>query len=180
MNILLSIILGLIPEGLFYSLFMIGCKNIKSHKVLFTILNILAFNLISIPLHFNIWYYLVLPTMLYLILKLLYKDTEFIDSFVITVPFAILAILGYLCYGIGHLLFTQYSYFIMLLINRSLLIIVISALYLHLNKCYNTYRKLWNKHIGSKIKSITIRNISIMLCSTVILLAQYSLVLLNK
>lgn len=182
LNMLLSILLGIIPEAIFFAFFVIGAKRISKEN--YRLALIVAFIVVSIILamflSFNIWIYVAQTIVMYIILKFLYKNTEFIDMFLLTFPYIILAILGFACYGIEVLLSDgDTSTYIILAVNRILLIITMSALYPHLNKWYNSYRKAWNKFGSKKIKSITVRNISILVCNVVIL-AAYTMLTIVK
>lgn len=180
--ILLSILLGLIPEAIFVSLFVIGAKKIKSrYNFHFCVANIFIFSIIGLMLSYNIWYYICIPFLIYCVMKLLFEDTEFIDLFLLTIPFLLFAIIGYPCYYIQQVLpFRLPPNLTALVVNRILLIIILSALYPKLHVWYNSYKTIWNRRKGNKIKSITTRNISIMLCNAVIILAYTMLLLLNK
>lgn len=177
MTILLSILLGLIPEGIFFAEFVIGAKKLKNHNrvnlcVLFVGIMVFA----GILLSYSIWYYLVVTILAYLVLKMIDDTTEFIDLFLLTIPFLLLAVLGYPCYGISLLLPKDLPVnLITLILNRVLMIILLSVLYPKLNKWYNTYKRLWNVRAGNKIKSITVRNISILICNLIIIAAYYML-----
>lgn len=178
--LLLSILLGLIPEALFFCLFVKGAKDIRRKFFTFCVLNIGAFVLLGIAFSYTIWLYVILTVAMYVIMKVLYKDTEFIDLFLLTVPYLILALAGYFCYGITESLPPLwYPNTVGLVLNRIFIFIILSALYPHLNKWYNSYKKLWNVHEENKVKSITIRNISIVIFNTLILVA-YLMLLIRK
>lgn len=181
-NILLSIILGLIPEALFFSIFVLITKRPKSHfKLAFCLLTIGIFIIAGLLLSFNLWFYIVIPALIYILMKILFKETEFIDLFLLTIPFLLLAIVGYICFGIGKLLpECIYPPVVMTIINRISLIFILSALSTKLNKWYNSYKKLWNRRKGNKIKSITIRNISILFSNAVIIAAYVMLLILGR
>lgn len=176
--ILLSILLGLIPESLFFSIFIIGAKKIKERRACFCILSIGIFVLLGMLLAYNLWLYVILTVALYALMKLLYKDTEFIDLFLLTIPYLIIAFAGYFCYGIASYIPPEYNpNTISLILNRFFIFIILSALYPHLNKWYNSYKKIWNVHADNKIKSITVRNISILICNAMIMAAYYMLLI---
>lgn len=184
-SILLSILLGLIPEALFFAIFVIGAKKMARADgcVPLVLLFIFAFVTLGTILAHSIWVYVVLTVIMYLIMKAVSDKVEFIDLFLLTIPYIILAILGFVCFGIESLLCMMvHNNFdilvIMTLINRALLFITLSALYPHLHKWYNAYKKVWNVHEDNKIKSITVRNISILACNTVILAAYTMLQLI--
>lgn len=181
--LLLSILLGLIPEALFFALFVIGAKKMTRAEgcIPLVLLFIFAFVTLGTVLSYSIWVYVVLTVIMYLIMKAVSNKVEFIDLFLLTVPYIILAILGFIGYGVGQFIPSSLCPpFFMLIVNRILLFITLSALYPHLHKWYNFYKKVWNAHAGNKIKSITVRNISILACNTVILAAYTVLKLIGR
>lgn len=176
--ILLSILLGLIPESLFFSIFIIGAKHIEEKRACFCILSIGLFILLGMFLAYNLWLYVILTVALFVLMKWLYKSTEFVDLFLLTIPYLVLALAGYFCYGItAYLPPEYYPNLVGLVLNRFFIFIILSALYPHLNKWYNSYKKIWNVHVDNKIKSITVRNISILLCNGMIMAAYYMLLI---
>lgn len=180
---LLSILLGWLPEAIFFSVFVIGAKGIKRGNRRMPLFVFFSVTFMTLGMVFadNIWLYVILTAAMYLIMKLLYKDTEFIDLFLLTIPYLILAVIGYVCYGIGNLLPSYLAPpVLMTIVNRILLIILIPALYPHLNNWYNTYKHMWNVHKDNTIKSITVRNISILLSNAMIIAAYISIILLGK
>lgn len=179
----LSIIIGLMPEAIFFAMFVIGAKGIKKgeRRLPLVVFFIAAFLIIGLLLAYNIWEYVLLTVAMYIIMKLLHEKTEFIDLFLLTIPYLILAVIGFVCFGIGQLLPDSICPpLIMLIINRLLLLIIISALYPRLYRWYNTYKKVWNVHKDSKIKSITVRNISILVCNAIIIAVYTAIQLLGK
>lgn len=181
-SLLLSILMGLIPEALFFATFVIGAKGLKKgeNRAALILLFIFTFVVIGTVFAYDIWLYVVLTVCMFLIMKALIDSTEFIDLFLLTIPYIILAAIGFLCYGIESLFVsTDVVGGTMLVINRVLLIILIPALYPRLHKWYNAYKKVWNVHKDNKIKSITVRNISILVCNAVII-AAYTMLTMVK
>ena len=179
--ILLSILLGLIPEGIFLAWFIIGAKRMDRHTALhFAVFTIAMFVIIGTVLPYTIWFCILVITLVYISMKVLCKPTEFLDLFLLTIPFLLFGITGYPCYYLAAILPNWLPpNLTTLIINRILIIIILSALYPHLNKWYNAYKKLWNRHKGNKIKSITVRNISILLCN-ILIMAAYLMLFIRK
>ena len=144
-RVLLSMLVGLLPEALFFAIFLIGAKNITTKKFAFFVLIIALFLLEGMLLSYTLWYYIMIVLCIYGIMKLLYSDAvEFIDLFLISFGFLYIAVIGYICYLLGNLLtgVIQQPVLVMLIVNRFLLFIPLSALYSKLNKCYNAYKKV--------------------------------------
>lgn len=158
-NFIMSLFLGMIPEVLFFTLFLIYTKNIKEKKLKLFLLITIAYFLCIMISNYQILYYIAFISLVYIILKILYKDkTQIIDVFIIMYASFYLTLLSYLIYFANDLT----SYVVCLVINRILLFaIFIFAKYF--NKLYINYCKFWNRNdkIKRPIKSITLRNISL-------------------
>ena len=53
---LTQILLGQIPEAIYFALFLIYSKNIKNKRLLFIILMIVEYIILKQFIHFNIWF----------------------------------------------------------------------------------------------------------------------------
>ena len=160
-GVILSILLGMIPEVTFFTLFLIYVKNIKDKKIKLWIL--MAINYIAFIMIFRhkIICYILFLIFTYIILKILYKQrVQIIDIFVFDVGYIYICFISYICfYVVGNNIII---YFIMLLINRILLFIPF-IFRNKFNSIYKKYCSLWNRNYQKKqpIKSITLRNISL-------------------
>lgn len=154
-QILINVFLGMLPEVLFFTMFIIYAKNIKEKRWLlfgFIILNYLGTGILSV---YSIYSYVLFMIFQYVIIKILYKeDVEYIDIFLITISHMYLFLISLICYK-G---FSNYN--IALLVNR-LLLIVPFLLRNKLNYYYKKYRKSWNRSEDNKIRSISLRNMSL-------------------
>ena len=163
MNInILEMLLGQIPEALYFSLFMIFTKQLKEKRIAFILLMTLEYLIIQKLIHFNIWLQIIYTLFVFVILKLLYKEkTQITDIFTFTIASMFLIIVDIPIYFIGRI-FTS-NYFIIFVFER---IVVFTTLFLLKNKLpkiQNMYKKLWNRNDKEKkkIKSTTFRCINI-------------------
>ena len=166
MGVILSIFLGMLPEVLYFTLFFIYTLNIKEKK-LKLFLGILISYLTCIFLApYEIFYYIMFILLLYATLKILYyKNIQIIDFFIVMYGVSYLALLSFLVY-FAH---DFKSYLICYIINR-ILLFSIFILKKHFNKLYIKYCKYWNRNDKAKrpIKSITLRNISLIVINCII------------
>lgn len=166
MQYLISIFLGMLPEIIYFTLFLIHTKDLREKKLKLGLLIGLVYVLcITISLY-KLLYYVAFIFLVYLVLKLLYKKkAQIIDIFIIMYGSFYLTILSYLVY-FAH---DMTSYFICYAINR-LLLFVPFIFRKHFNKLYKKYCKYWNRNdkINRPIKSITLRNISLILINCII------------
>lgn len=162
MSFIASLFFGMLPEVLFFVMFLIYTKNIKEKRMLLFILIVLAYILCIMISRFKLLYYIGFIILVYLILKLLYKKkTQIIDIFVFSLSTLYLTISSYICYQLMTKNIIQSSFICYLLSRISLLLPFIFKN--KFNKLYLNYCKLWNRNDSErrKIKSITLRNISL-------------------
>lgn len=168
MYYLVSILFGLIPEVLYFTLFITYTKNIKEKRIKLFLLISIAYFLCMICQRFIIIYYVMLMTLIYFSMKILYKNkTQIIDIFVIGISYFWLAILSFVLMKFVNKDFS--NYYIVLLIQKILLFIP----FIFKNKfniLYKKYCRLWNRNDKEKrpIKSITLRNLSLILLNSII------------
>lgn len=176
MYYLLSILLGLIPEVLYFTLFLIYTKNLKSKKLkLFLSIAIVYFMCILIQ-QWKILFYILFIVLVYLCLKLLYKNkTQIIDIFIIMISHLWLAILSFIL--IFFVKKDMSNYVFVSIIDR-ILLFSIFIFKNKFNKIYKLYCKLWNRNDKEKrpIKSITLRNVSLILLNSFIFFLNIAII----
>ena len=162
-----------------YFMYKIICKfkNIKSKKLYIGML--LSYFIASILTNFNYdlhnYYYLIMATLFYLTLKLIYKrKAQIIDIFIINITFIYLWFFSF----IYIMCINNYNIaFIMYVITLS----IIMFLPINYNAFYKKYCKLWNRRNDGKIKAITIRNISLYVINISLFIANIVLpLILNR
>ena len=151
-------------------------KGIKSTKLY--ILMVLSYFASSIITNFNYnlhnYYYIVMATLFYLSLKLIYKNkAQIIDIFIINITYIYLWIFS----SIYILCIANYNIaFIIYLITLSIILL----LPINHNKFYKNYCNLWNRRNDGRIKAITIRNISLYIINISLFLANIILPIILK
>ena len=158
---LIGIVLGLFPEVLYFTLFLIYTKNLKEKRIkLFLLISITYFLCIMIS-QYKILYYMSFIAIVYGILKLLYKEkTQIIDVFIFSLSTTYLTLVSYVCFKFVKEDFS--NYYLCSIISRVLLFII----FIFRNKfnvIYKKYCTLWNRNDKEQriIKSITLRNLSL-------------------
>lgn len=170
MYYLVSILLGMIPEVLYFTLFLIYTKKLKEKKIRLAILIGIIYIFCILLTEYKIIYYVVFITLIYFILKILYKNkTQIIDIFIISLSFFYIELLSLLIYLPKNIV----QYYIILILNRILLFIpfIFKSKF---NILYKKYCSLWNRNYDKKqpIKSITLRNISLIGINCIIFIAN--------
>jgi hypothetical protein len=168
MYYILSIIFGLIPEVLYFTLFLIFAKDIKEKKIrLFLLIGISYFICILIQ-QWQVLYYMLLVVLTYLSLKVLYKKkAQIIDVFIIMISSLWLALLSFI---LIFFVKSDMSNYMIIYFADKILLFTPFIFRNKFNIIYKKYCKLWNRNDNEKrpIKSITIRNISLILLNSFI------------
>ena len=152
-----QLLLGQIPEAIYFALFMILVKNIKEKRILFIVLMILEYVLLKLAFPFNMWFQVTYTFMTYVISKILYREkSQIIDIFT---------------FSIGSIILILISAGVSILFNHNITLVVLSSrilmftflfIFRHkLNKIQNLYKLLWNRNDKPKrIKTTTFRAIN--------------------
>lgn len=148
MYYLISIILGLLPEVLYFTLFLIYTKDLKEKKLKLFALITIAYTVTIFIKQYVLLNYLALIAGMYLILKLLYKKkTQIIDVFIVGISYLWIALLSAVL-----LIFLNKdlsNYYQLYIINRILLFVP----FIFKNKfniVYKKYCSLWNRNDKEK------------------------------
>lgn len=168
MKFLLSFLLGLLPETLYFTLFLINVKDLKEKKIRLFFLIGISYCLCIMVQNFKILFYILWVALTYLALKLLYKKKiQIIDIFIISLSYFWVALLSFILMNFVNKDFS--NYFLILFIQKILLFVPI-IFKNKFNVIYKKYYKLWNRNDKEKrpIKSLTLRNMSLILLNSFI------------
>ena len=161
LQIIVSILFGMIPEVLFFTLFIIETKKVKNKKIILGILIGITYILCVMIRPYVIIYYMIFILTIYIIMYMLYKqETQIIDIFVFSISIVYLSFIGFICSMFIKDDLSNYYY--ISVINR--LLLFLPFLFKDkFNILYEKYKKLWNRNDKEKriLKSITLRNISL-------------------
>ena len=166
-RIIVSIFIGMLPEILYFTLFLIYAKNLKEKKIRLFFLILITYIMCITIIKFRLMYYLCFIFLVYIILKVLYKQkAQITDVFLFSISTLYLTILSFLIYFAKN----QTTYIVCLILDRLFLFLP----FIFRNKFYEIYKKycsLWNRNDKEKrpIKSITLRNMSLVLINIIIL-----------
>lgn len=152
-----EIILGQLPEAVYFAIFMILVKGLKEKRFIFTISMVIEYLLVLNILPYSIWSYVLYFVLSFLLLKILYKDKSNVtDIFTMGIASVIIIIVSIFSYFIVSLFSTNVT--IGNLCQKVILFFIILVYKSYLPKINNIYKKLWNRSKHSyKIKSTTFR-----------------------
>ena len=157
MNVL-QLLLGQIPEAIYFALFMIFTKRLDKKQILFMILMIIEYILLFNFTPVTIWSHISYFIITYMILRLLYHEkSQITDIFTLGIASILLILVSIISYCIMNLFVTDIL--IANILQKLLLFIVLYFISDKLYKIQNTYKKLWNRNdkIPKPMKSITFR-----------------------
>lgn len=158
---IISLLLGVLPDILYYYLYLKEIKNIKSNKMLFVFLIFVFYMISNILIVYNFYIYIIFDIAIYWIMKFLYKS-QINDIFLIFfIELYMIIISTFSFYMIPY-------YYVAFIIYRILMFLPL-IFKNKIKKMYKIYNSLWNRHDKkNKIKSITLRNISLVLLNFLI------------
>ena len=150
-------------EAIYFSLFLIYGKNLKEKRLLFIVIMTLEYLALKCFIKFNVLFQLIYTFMSFINLKVLYKEkAQITDIFLFAIASIILIFIGTISYAIIY--FTFKKYIIALISCRILMFLFIICFKGKINNAYQKFYKLWNRHNETnKIKSLTLRNISVII-----------------
>ena len=178
---MLELIIGQIPEAIYFSLFMIYAKGIKEKRILFTILMVAEYLLLKYSFPYNWFFQIGYMITTFLTLKILYKEkSQIIDLFILLISYITMIISSAICFIIfkpNTLLAT--------IINRIIIFYLIYIFKDKLIKMQKLYKKFWNKsNIPNKIKTTTFRSLNIVIFNVVYFIINigmiYAIFLIEK
>lgn len=161
MNIL-EILLGQVPEAIYFALFLILAKNVKINKVAFTLLCVLEYLLAFNILRYTIFSHIVFVVLVYCLLKIFYKEKcQITDIFTLGIASLLLMFTSIPIYFIVWKTVNNYLAFV--IIHRIVLVIIMFLLRNKLYSIQKLYKKLWNRNDGmkKKMKSATFRSLNL-------------------
>lgn len=176
MRLFLSLLLGMLPEVLYFTLFIINVKSIKEKKFRLFFLVAIAYCLCLFIQKWQVLYYIALIVIMYIIMKLLYKEkTQIIDIFIVSLMCLWTTFLSFIML---LLLKDDYSNYWTLYTFDRILLYAPFVFKSKFNVIYKKYCKLWNRNDNEirPIKSITLRNISLILLNCFIFFMNITLI----
>lgn len=159
-------------EVLFMVLGMCCFKNLKNKRLLFYFMTLGIAVICALLIKWQLWYYIAYLSFGYIIMRWLYKS-HISDLFVFSLLFSWIAITSYFTYSIVG------NGIIGMVIQRILMFSVF-ALRGKFNSWYKCYRELWNRRDDNRIKSITLRNISLIFLNAFIVFMNFFLIFLQN
>ena len=161
---MLELLLGQIPEAIYFALFMIFTKELKSKRFLYIVLMIAEYLLLKHFIEFNIWFQIAYTIIQFMLLKILYKEkVQITDIFTFAIASVILMLF---CISLYFIVWkTINNYMVYVILNRICIFLFLIVFRKKLPKIQKLYKKLWNRNdtVNKKMKSTTFRALNLVL-----------------
>ena len=161
MNFLISMLLGMIPEVLYITLMTSYLEGIETKRIRLFVLNSFGYIVLIMVCRFELIFYIAYIIYLYWVLKLIFK-VQITSFFMICTVFSSVAWISFVCSFYPN-------YYVGYIISR----IMLYTIYLFRDNfyiLYKRYKACWNRNTIHKIKSITLRNCSLVFINAMIIL----------
>lgn len=180
MNIdILELLLGQIPEAIFFSLFIIIGKDLKEKRILFIGLMILQYFILVHTFPYSILFRIFYTFMTFILLKALYKEkAQITDIFLFIASVIILTI-----FSIPFLFLNKIigNIYVVCAISKICLFVFLFLIRKYIRGLYVKFFKHWNRNDleKRKIKSLTLRNISAVVFNLLFVLINFVMILVK-
>lgn len=160
---IISLFLGILPDILYYFIYIKKIKEIKTKNILFFILLSINYFFCIMLIQHQFYLYIIQDIIIYLIINKLYKS-QINDMFLIIFLELYMLVLALISFNLIN------NYLLAFITYRVLLFLPL-LFKGDIIEYYKKYTKLWNRHnIPNQIKSITLRNISLVVLNIMIIL----------
>ena len=173
MNIF-EILLGQIPEALYFALFLIYVKSLNCRKFVFILLILVEYLLLLYLFPYNWLFHICFVVMTFLTLKILYKNrAQITDVFILAIAYLYLGATSIISFVItnGDMLFA-------IIINRILIFAPIIIFKHKLRYIQILYKRQWNREsLHKKIKATTFRSLNLVIFNIMFYLINFCMVI---
>lgn len=172
-NVILSLVFGAGLDSLYYFLYISKIKDINNKKLILYLGIFVGYVLFNMLLRYNFYLYLLFDVFIFTLLKILYKS-QICDSFIILIVDIYSMLISLIVY------FTVPFPILALVLDKTLLFLPL-LFKNKLNIVYKKYLGLWNRSKEIKIiKSLTLRNINLLVLNIFITIAYFVLLYLTS
>lgn len=156
-----NVMLALLPEVIYFTLFLIFTKQYKNRRILLFFLLLIGYVTLKKIFPFNIYCQIGFIIYVPIILRILYKAKFHLSDMFIIVYASWILILETLLLLPVYLVFN--NYIAIFILTRILMIVTVLLLRNKLNKAYKWIISQWNRNYEkpNKVKAITIRQVCV-------------------
>lgn len=161
----MDILFGILPDVVFFTIFLIFAKGIKEKRIALFVLLFISYLLIKSLLGKTIAFNIFYTFGSIVILKILYSEkAEFIDIFLFSIASIIITLVSIFSYVIYYIAYNLFgiNYIWMYLLDKAILFIPLIVNRNKLKRIYIKYRLFWNRETNpGGLKSISLRIFSL-------------------
>jgi hypothetical protein len=157
-----QLLLGQIPEAIYFALFMIFTKQLREKRILFASIIIIEYVLLFNVFKESYISHIIFFISMYCLLKIFYKEKcQITDIFALGIASIILMITSAILYLIVWK--TVNVFMVYVILHRIVLFLILILFKDKLPKIQSLYKKLWNRNdnVPKKIKSTTFRSLNL-------------------
>ena len=169
---IISLFLGILPDVFYTYIYLQQIKEIKNKKFLLFAMLFVIYMVCIIFVRYHFYLYIIQNILTFWLLKKLYKS-QINDFFLVVILDLYLFLSSIISY------FLVDNYLLAMILYRILLFVPL-IFKSSIKSIYKEYSKLWNRHNNkNKIKSITIRNISLIVFNFMIIILYFAIVYIS-
>lgn len=175
---ILEILLGHIPEAIYFALFIIFAKKLKTRRIIFVIIAVVEYLLVFNVIRYSIWSHILFFILMYLLLKMLYKErTQITDIFTMGVASVFLILISILSYILVYMITNEF--YIYAVTSKIILFILLFLIKSKLNNIQKVYKKFWNRNdkISKRMKSTTFRALNTILFNVMFFMLNLGIII---
>lgn len=169
MNFIISLLLGMLPEVIYITAMTSYLEGIKAKRIRLFLVNSLGYIVLIMTCRFELLFYIAYIIYLYWLLKLNFK-IHITSFFMISIVFSSIVWISFICSFFS-------SYLLGYIMSRLFLAIIYLYLRKELKLVYAKYKACWNRNSVHKIKSITLRNCSLVFINAMVVVLNIFLMM---
>lgn len=177
---MIDLIIGKILESIYFSIFLIIGKDLKHKRFLLILIMTLEYILLTEIINYNVYFQFIYTFLTFINLKVLYKEkAQITDIFLFAGASIFLILISAITYLTA--LYTYKNFYLSLIINRILLFMFLIIFKNKIRVIYKNFYLIWNRHSNpNKIKSLTLRNISIIIFNLMFWIINFGMIIFLK
>lgn len=171
-----DVLLGILPQAFFVTTMLCFMKGIKTKRLSLFLLVFLSFVVSIAIVQYNIILYSIFSLLIFASLRLLYgKEANWLDAICVLVLMSIILAVSFMFYTLLPKVIPMHTWH-MFGFTQLTVIALPFILKIPAAKVYKAYCKSWNVGGSLKVKSITVRNISVILFNAIIIVTNYAII----
>jgi len=171
MSWLCNVLIGVAPQAFYITMMLALTKKLYVRLFRLYLLVFLSFVVSVAIVQFNIILYTIFSLLIFAALKLLYgRKAYWLDAIYVLSCMTLLSVICLITFMLVE------NFWIAFCIAQCITVMIPFIIYKACRKFYNFYCAIWNINKEAKIKSITVRNISVVAFNIAVLFTNYAII----